>query len=321
MTCLFRKLPTHWPHRKLRIPIVTMELAHFRALKHRTGNGICGAIVIEIVHIDWAALSAIHSLIEEADVPVGEARFLQPYSAKTLDVFRTMSNIPSLARSVAPVRIWQTVAGTGSEIDVPGWQMSSIWHETGAQKNLGAICRETQFREDQTELVISGPMFHVGNPFYKTPKSVCRTNADYQLIDLTVVPENYLPRSNYGPAVEIDEYLRQLPRCRWDSTRSSRRFLSISRCEGRSLISAVVPPGIAHVHTVESIAFNRIEDLISISAVSQSIVLDFLTKTGGRSDIFNSTVSSWPVADPGDTAKHRALRLSCLTSAFAETLE
>ena len=48
-----------------------------------------------IVHVDHEALSAIHALTEDAETPLEEARFLQPYSAKMLEVFRAMAAAPS----------------------------------------------------------------------------------------------------------------------------------------------------------------------------------------------------------------------------------
>ena len=101
-------------------------------------------------------------------------------------------------------------------------------------------------------MVISGPMFHVGNPLYKTPKAVCGTRAEYQFLDLTTAPEDYLPRTNYTPAMKLEDYRRQLPRCRWDPTKSHADFYRVAfrnmiALNGeRSLIGAMVPLGYAH---------------------------------------------------------------------------
>jgi hypothetical protein len=276
-----------------------------------------------LVRVDLDALSAIRALTEDESVPVEEARFLQPYSAKMLDVFRAIAAAPSLSEAVKPVKLWQTTPEGEREVEIPGWQMNRIWDETNAQKILGVIRRETRFQESTEAMVISGPMFHVGNPLYKTPKTNCRTNADYQVVDLTVVPGDYLPRSNYAPAVEMSEYLRQLPRCRWNPTNSHtdfyrvglRRMINLN--SERSLVSALLPPGLAHVNTVESVSFNSVDNLLSLASLTQSILFDFLTKVAGRADIFESTVSSWPLTDPGSTAKHRALRLACVTAPYA----
>jgi hypothetical protein len=47
--------------------------------------------------------------------------------------------------------------------------------------------------------VLSGPHFYVGTPLNKTPRRGCTHNNAYDDIDLTEIPENYLPRAVYRP--------------------------------------------------------------------------------------------------------------------------
>ena len=77
-----------------------------------------------IVSVDIDALSAIHSLTEGERVPVEEARFIQPYSAKMLDVFQAMAAAPSLSEAVKPIKIWQPTPEGEREVEIPGWQMN-----------------------------------------------------------------------------------------------------------------------------------------------------------------------------------------------------
>src|SRR5207244_2313937 len=80
--------------------------------------------------------------------------------------------------------------------DLKGAYYSTVmWDETGAQKN-GIICRDTQFPKDVREWILSGPHFYVGNPVNKTPRPVCTKNSDYDPVDLTLLPDAYLPRTN-----------------------------------------------------------------------------------------------------------------------------
>lgn len=173
-------------------------------------------------------------------------------------------------------------------------------------------------------MILQGPLFHVGNPLYKTPKAVSRTNADYNVIDLTTASDNYLPRTNYGPALDMSEYRSRMTRCRWDPTKSHADFYRVAfrrmvALNGeRSLIACVLPVGAAHVNTVESVAFADENHVLELSAFVTSIVADFITKAAGRGDIFESTVAGWPWVSAGDTACHRSLRLACLTSAYAD---
>jgi hypothetical protein len=86
----------------------------------------------------------------------------------------------------------------------------------------------------------------------------------------------------------------------------------------RSLISAILPSGTAHVNTVESVAFHDERNALDLGVFVTSLVADFMTKAAGRGDIFESTVAGWPWISAEDTARHRALRLGCLTSAYAD---
>ena len=83
---------------------------------------------------------------------------------------------------------------------VPGWQMSSIWHEIGAQKNLGVIRRETRFHDKTSAMVISGPMFYVGNPIYKVSAPGLQIQQGLRCSRFNQPsPDDYLPRTNYAP--------------------------------------------------------------------------------------------------------------------------
>jgi hypothetical protein len=275
-----------------------------------------------IVRMDTTALKAIHALSEEESTRLLHARFVQPYSAKMLDVFRAMAAAPSLAEAVPSVGR-PNVGEEDLEGSIAGWQMNRIWDETGAQK-AGIIRRETSFRSRSAEMVISGPMFHVGNPFYKTPKAICRTNADYEVIDLSLAAAQYTPRTNYAPAVKMQEYIRELPRCSWDPTKSHVEFYRfalrnmVALNGERSLIGAVISPDVAHVNTVESVAFKEQEHLLALATGATSLVFDFMIKASGRGHIFGSDVARFPYFDFGDTATHRILRLACLTRDYAD---
>lgn len=284
-------------------------------IKNAQGNWDTRGHRDRITRIDRDALSVIHALSEEADVPVEQARFIQPFSASTLDVFKQMAKFPKLDAAIPKKQ-----APDGEEISL--WQMSAHWHETGAQ-NDGTIKRETAFR-DPGEMVLQGPLFHVGNPLYKTPRAVSQTNADYDVIDLTTAPNDYLPRTNYGPAVEMPEYRRRMTRCRWDPTKSHADFYRVAfrnmvALNGeRSLISALLPPEIAHIHKVESIACDSENTALRIQSISSSILFDFLLKASGRGDLFSSDIARWPFPRPSDSCLHRTLRLNCMTSAYSD---
>ena len=276
-----------------------------------------------VVHVDRNALLAIHALTEDDTVPLMNARFLQPYSAKMLKVFLSMAVPQSLSNAVPSITQWRSSSDGDREVKIPGWQMSSIWHESGSQKD-GILRRETRFHKDPIEMIISGPIFYVGNPFNKTPKAVCRTNADYHVVDLVLAPEDYLPRTNYAPQLEVDTYRSQLPRCRWDSTKSHVDFYRVgframvALNSERSFVSSIIPKGFAHVNGVNSIAFQSTSHTLSLGALMASLVFDYQIKASGRQNLNEADIAGLPYIDPGDTAKHRNIRLACLTNTYAD---
>ena len=298
-------------------------LGELPGIKNSEGNWDTRGHRDRVMRIDREVLAVIHALSEEETVPVEEARFIQPYSARMLDVFRQMARFPKLDAAIPKTqRTVSTATGT-STVEVPMWHMSRHWDETGAQKD-GTIKRETAFRTAD-QMILQGPLFHVGNPLYKTPKAVSKTNADYLVVDLSAVPDDYLPRTNYGPALEMSDYQNRMTQCRWDPTKSHADFYRVAfrnmiALNGeRSLIGALIPPGLAHVHTVESVAFGRGEDnTLTLVTNAASLLFDFYIKSSGKGHLHDSDLASFPWVDVEATARHRSLRLACLTTAYAD---
>lgn len=273
-----------------------------------------------IVQIDGEALSVIHALSEDERVPVEEARFIQPFSARMLDVFRRMALFPKLDAAIPKIKRTISAASGERTFEVAQWQMSAQWHETGSQKD-GTILRDTNFHSsDQT--ILQGPLFHVGNPLYKTPRRICGSNKAYDVIDLTTVPDNYIPRTNYCPAVDIAEYRHRMTRCRWDAANSHADFYRVAfrnmiALNGeRSLVAALLSPGTTHVHGVQSVAFADERNLITFHSDALSLCFDFLTKASGKQNA-EGTLTELPFVDAGATAQSRGLRLACLTSVYS----
>lgn len=274
-----------------------------------------------VMRIDRDALAVIHALSEEESVPTEEARFTQPYSVKTLDVFRQIARCPKLDAVIPKIKRTGSTTTGERTVEVPLWQQSPHWNETAAQ-NDGTIRRETGFRPAD-QMILQGPLFHVGNPLYKTPRTINRTKADYDVIDLTAAPDDYLPRTNYGPALEMDDYRSRMTQCCWDPTRSHADFFRVAfrrmvnLNSERSLIGCIIPVGAVHVHTVESVAFRDEYRTVLFGTFVCSLLADFLVKSSGQGDIHEATVKGWPWVEVSETARHRSLRLTCLTSAYA----
>lgn len=206
-----------------------------------------------------------------------------------------------------------------------------MWHETGAQKD-GTIRRrghtEQGFGSAPSEFVLSGPHFYVGNPLNKTPRKVCDSNKAYDQLDLESIADDYLPRSNYLPACTAREYAIRIPRVNWvEAGEHEARVVTsyyrmafrgmLSQSGERTLTGAVITPGQAHIHGVQSTVFKRPEHLLYQAMFSSSLLADFFIKTTGRSNL-HFIWEQFPLVELQPTAALRALALNCLTSHYAD---
>lgn len=86
---------------------------------------------------------------------------------------------------------------------------TEMWHETMQQKDGTMTRRSTSdlgFSTAPEDWVLSGPHFFVANPYMKTPRKVCTEKGHYDVIDLEILPDDYLPRTNYRPMADKVEY-------------------------------------------------------------------------------------------------------------------
>ncbi len=198
---------------------------------------------------------------------------------------------------------------------------TEMWHETNAQKDA-TIKRETRYPEHPEELILSGPHFFVGNPVYKTPRRIANSNKAYDEIDLTDIPDDYLPRTNYVPACSKYEYESRIPRVTWEERKKVIEYYrlvfrgQIGTAAERTLISSVFYPGIAHVNAVKSIALKNQYYLICLAGVTASLVYDFYVKTSGKSGLYASNISFMPLLRNISGIFVRILSLISITNSY-----
>lgn len=206
--------------------------------------------------------------------------------------------------------------------------------ETGAV-NSGIISRETFVPNvNNYEMVYNGPQFFVGNPCYKTPRENCRLNSDYDTVDLLLIEEDYIARSNYRPRLDLDEYKKLIPGfvigkdesgqpkqdCWIDYYKVGfRKMLAISG--ERSLICAVLPRRTAHIHGVISSSFRRGYDSVDMAALCAALPMDAYIKIMASQNLTSVRIQGFPLGiDPkyNYAMRSRCLLLNCLTTAYAD---
>ncbi len=261
-----------------------------------------------IVHVGAVELALFAKLYDEVGTPVGEAR---------LPAVHAQSMIPTLSRFVEATSLGRS----GIEYFV-----SQHMNEAYAVKD-GTIRRETRFHKTPDEVVLSGPHFYVAAPLYKTPRRVCTQPSHYDVIDLTEVGDDYLPRTNYARACSKQEYAKVTQRVGWVVDGVTPLITDLYRIAVVNMIGpagerthqpALIPPGFGHVNTVNSYAFRRADDLLAVAAAWASVPVDFFVKSTGAGHFQPNQALALPVV-----TKHRVgafvrtLGLNCVTSFYS----
>ena len=271
-----------------------------------------------VVRVDTAALANFATLYDAAGTPPRRARLPALHAKTLLGVLEKLAAHPRRLGDLSP-----------DEYCAP-----RHWEETTAQRN-GTMKRQTSFPEGPHELIFSGPHFFVGNPFSKMPRDVCTQNSHYDVLDLTTLPDDYLPRTNYVPACSPADYEARTPRVSWcedgeDEPRMTTAYYRlihremISAALERTLVTAIIPKDAGLIHTCVATAFRYVGQLLDFAALSMSIVLDFIMKTTGAGHANLSWLGRLPIltddCDPRirSALRIRALRLSCLTTHYAD---
>lgn len=198
-----------------------------------------------------------------------------------------------------------------------------MWEETGSQKD-GTIFRYIHFPDSTVDAIISGPHIGLSNPLFKSSRSICKLNSDYDNIDLTNISSNYIQRVNYTPFCSIDDYFLREPKTYWDTSYHEEYRLVMRRMlnQGgeRTLISALLPPGMGHIHTIFGLAVSDKNIISLLAATFSSIPFDFYVKSTGKSDILFDLASKLPLLNESIFAlsmSERSLLLNCVTNHYA----
>ena len=298
----------------------------YRSMEH-PGGGVVPGIKTEegawnleghasrFFKVDKNSLAIFARLYDPSGTPGMQARLPAIHSTELFSVLEKFSKFPKRLSDLHG-----------------GYFTLEMWHETGAQKD-GTIVRESGFVDRTDDFVLSGPHFFVGNPFNKTPRSICTLNSHYDVLDLESLPDDYLPRSNYRPACDAKEYQARIPRVSWvESGENEPRKVTeyyrhvnremIGASAERTLVCAIVPKGIGHINTVLSTVFKDTSMMMVFNALCSSVPVDYRVKSTGMGHANTSLINQLPILEKESTIKDRlvvrALSLNCLTACYGE---
>ena len=270
-----------------------------------------------IIKVNEDKLALFAKLYDEENTPALEARLPALHSQQLLSVLEKFATHPQRLKDLRE-QYYSTV----------------MFDETNAQ-NDGTIKRDTCFPDSIEQLILSGPHFYVGQPLYKTPREVCTEKGHYDVLDLITLPDEYLPRTNYVPACDVNEYQGRIPRVNWVEEGESepnkitkyyrlanRRMLSQSG--ERTFIPTIVPKSIGHLNTVISSTFKSQIILLKVLFLVTSITFDFWVKTTGKSDFTSGNVGNILVLEDTQILNFAIPRIVCsycLTTHYTELWE
>ncbi len=290
-----------------------------KCLEHN-GHGKCEGIKNEknnwnlnghadrLIIIDNETLSVFAKLYESNDTPIINSRLAVIHSIPVLNVLRKISE-------------QETRLEKYKDEYVP----TVMWDESKAQAG-GIITRRTGFPEKLTDFVLSGPHFYVGNPLNKTPRRICTEKGHFDVIDLSFLQEDYLPRTNFIPCI-TKNFREFVPDSKWEKRKTIDYYRLVARRmlpppNERTLISAIFPPNICHIDVCFSITFKNNDLLTNLASSFISLPFDFFIKTSGKTDFRDDLAKRLPVLNLYKPQRVlRVLLLNCLTNYYKELWE
>ncbi len=200
---------------------------------------------------------------------------------------------------------------------------SGMWHETNAQQD-GTIKFCVDFPKKKYGEIYSGAHIGLANPLFQTTRRNYRVNSDYDKVDLTQIPNDYQIRVKYAPACSEEEYMARTPKTPWGTSILDEYRLVNREMVGcgseRTLVVAIIPPGVSHVNTVFEISIKDPKKMVHLAGYETGLPYDFLVKSIGKNHVNYNTSMLMPIINSkfDDSIMIRTLMLNCLTNKYAK---
>ncbi|MDN3495285.1 hypothetical protein QL996_05050 [Planococcus sp. APC 4015] len=263
-----------------------------------------------ITDVNVERLASWHSLLEEGVSPVLQTRMVYAVNRATADVLTKLATAP--------------------RIGTIGLEFSRGWDES-IDKKKGMFDVDWGPVQSWDYAILQGPHLFVGNPFFKSPNASMGSNKDWSTVDLEALASDATPVTAYKPAIDQSKYnaaythwgdenapARSHFRIAW------RRFVGNNTGQ-RTLQSAIIPPGAAHVDAVFSAAvLGDPTSLVAAAGSTFSLLADLLVRASGKKDVRAPQFERLPLMTDDRLITHlldRTLRLVALTSAYGPLWE
>lgn len=140
-----------------------------------------------LIEVDAELLEQWHRLSGETAVSARQAALLYPVTTDEQGAIAALSEVGDRLGSHQP-------------------RITVGMFENLATKNLRLYRWGTSAPGSLDEVILQGPHLGVATPFSKQPNMPCRTNRDWSAWDLTVLPADTVPRTNYVRDCEPGRY-------------------------------------------------------------------------------------------------------------------
>ena len=219
----------------------------------------------------------------------------------------------------------RTLATLGSRprIGALNLQFSTGWNETtDFQKGLFS---KQWGPASWKNAILQGSHLYVCTPLYKQPNRTMANQRDWTATDLEALSPSAQPITQYKPAGDRATYDRLYTHWGDSSARDHYRIVwrRMAPLTGeRTLASAIIPPGPAHIDALFSATSETVSDTPLVAAALSTLLSDLLIRAGASTNIRERAVSRLPLPPASSPfAKRiilRSLRLNCITDAYAD---
>ncbi|MFN4762711.1 Eco57I restriction-modification methylase domain-containing protein [Gillisia sp. Q332] len=262
-----------------------------------------------IINYDADKLSSLKEIFNQSDSKK-EVKLVSIYSKESFDVLEKLEAFAN------------RLSGFNHKI-------SEGLHETNEQYSIenqtGLIKEEVTYPKiEEYQLVYSGPHFFVANPLYRSPQEIVNNHNDFDVLDLMEIEKDFVPRTKYIPAQNLDEYAKgngYFNSELWIENYKLACSKMIDSMSERTLQSCIIPPKVSHINGVISVSTKKSIDLVELAGLTHSTVLDFYLKTMNVTNLTDSRLNTFPLGIDTifrDQLVPRVLRLNCLNTYYSD---
>ena len=177
------------------------------------------------------------------------------------------------------------------------YESTVMWDETNRVKD-GTIRRDTCFPASTANGFCRVHTSTSGIRYSKHRARVCTRKDHYDPLDLTNLPANNLPRTNYVPACDRETYASRDPPSPWGGQERVTTFYRLSCAPtiksgwgAHPALRRLLPQEPAHPSS-DCANYSRHHSMCCFAGLTTSLLFDFFVKTTGRTNLCEESVAA-----------------------------